>query len=203
MFTGIIEDLGAINAIAPLQAGSRLLIATAIATSEISMGESICVNGACMTVVEISETTFAVDVSAESLRCTTLGGLEVGDAVNLERSIRLQDRLGGHLVSGHVDGTGCVEAIRPEGESSIYRFSVPVSLSPLLVEKGSVAVDGISLTCFNCEHDGFDVAVIPHTTSVTTLGNRRPGDAVNIENDLLGKYVARLVAPHLSSKAGA
>ena len=160
MFTGIIEDLGAINAIAPLQAGSRLLIATAIATSEISMGESICVNGACMTVVEISETTFAVDVSAESLRCTTLGGLEVGDAVNLERSIRLQDRLGGHLVSGHVDGTGCVEAIRPEGESSIYRFSVPVSLSPLLVEKGSVAVDGISLTCFNCEHDGFDVAVV-------------------------------------------
>jgi riboflavin synthase len=202
VFTGIIEDLGAIDAVSPLEAGSRLRISTAIATSDISMGESICVNGACMTVVEIAETTFAVDVSAESLRRTTLGGLRVGDSVNLERSIRLQDRLGGHLVSGHVDGTGRVESIRPEGESAIYRFSVPERLVPLLVEKGSVAVDGISLTCFNCENGGFDVAVIPHTTSVTTLGSRRPGDPVNIENDLLGKYVARLVAPHLQSKAG-
>ena len=172
MFTGIIEDLGSIEAVAPLEAGSRIAITTSMPTAEFSMGESICVNGACMTVVVISEGGFAVDVSAESLRRTTLGGLKPGDPVNLERSIRLQDRLGGHLVSGHVDGTGTVESIRPEGESAIYRFAVPEALTPLLVEKGSVAVDGISLTCFNCDSRGFDVAVIPHTTAVTTLGAR-------------------------------
>lgn len=203
MFTGIIEDLGSIESVEPLEAGSRLKIATALPTAEFAMGESICCNGACMTVVEIADKTFAIDVSAESLRRTTLADLSPGDPVNLERSIRLQDRLGGHLVSGHVDGTGRVESIRPEGESAIYRFAVPEALTPLLVEKGSVAVDGISLTCFNCDGGGFDVAVIPHTTSVTTLGVRKPGDGVNIENDLLGKYVERLTAPFLDAKRGA
>jgi riboflavin synthase len=203
VFTGIIEDLGSIESVEPLEAGSRLKIATALPTAEFAMGESICCNGACMTVVEIADKTFAIDVSAESLRRTTLADLSPGDPVNLERSIRLQDRLGGHLVSGHVDGTGRVESIRPEGESAIYRFAVPEALTPLLVEKGSVAVDGISLTCFNCDGGGFDVAVIPHTTSVTTLGVRKPGDGVNIENDLLGKYVERLTAPFLDAKRGA
>jgi riboflavin synthase len=203
VFTGIIEDLGSIESVEPLEAGSRLKIATELPTAEFAMGESICCNGACMTVVEIADKTFAIDVSAESLRRTTLADLSPGDPVNLERSIRLQDRLGGHLVSGHVDGTGRVESIRPEGESAIYRFAVPEALTPLLVEKGSVAVDGISLTCFNCDGGGFDVAVIPHTTSVTTLGVRKPGDGVNIENDLLGKYVERLTAPFLDAKRGA
>jgi riboflavin synthase len=203
VFTGIIEDLGSIESVKPLEAGSRMKIATALPTAEFAMGESICCNGACLTVVEIADKTFAIDVSAESLRRTTLADLSPGDPVNLERSIRLQDRLGGHLVSGHVDGTGRVESIRPEGESAIYRFAVPEALTPLLVEKGSVAVDGISLTCFNCDGGGFDVAVIPHTTSVTTLGVRKPGDGVNIENDLLGKYVERLTAPFLDAKRGA
>jgi riboflavin synthase len=203
VFTGIIEDLGSIESVEPLEAGSRLKIATELPTAEFAMGESIGCNGACMTVVEIADKTFAIDVSAESLRRTTLADLSPGDPVNLERSIRLQDRLGGHLVSGHVDGTGRVESIRPEGESAIYRFAVPEALTPLLVEKGSVAVDGISLTCFNCDGGGFDVAVIPHTTSVTTLGVRKPGDGVNIENDLLGKYVERLTAPFLDAKRGA
>lgn len=203
MFTGIIEDLGSLESVQPLEAGSRLKIKTALPTAEFAMGESICCNGACMTVVEIGEDVFSIDVSAESLRRTTLGDLRAGDPVNLERSIRLQDRLGGHLVSGHVDGTGRVESIRPEGESAIYRFEVPEALTPLLVEKGSVAVDGISLTCFNCDGGGFDVAVIPHTTAVTTLGARKPGDGVNIENDLLGKYVERLTSPFLEAKRGA
>ena len=151
-----------------------------------------------MTVVALADSTFAVDISAESLRRTTLGSLCVDERVNMERSIRLQDRLGGHLVSGHVDGTGRVKAIRSEGESSIYTFEVPPPLATVMVEKGSVAVDGISLTCFDCARDQFDVAVIAHTQEVKTLGMRKPGDAVNIENDLLGKYVARLVEPLLN-----
>lgn len=200
MFTGIIEDLGTVAAVEQLAEGRRLVVASAMPVADLVIGESITINGACMTVTGPTDTGFAVDVSAESLRRTTLGDLAAGDAVNLERSVRMNDRLGGHLVTGHVDGTGTVAAVHPEGESAIYTFEVPAELAAPLVEKGSVAVDGISLTCFECTATGFRVAVIPHTAEVTTLGRRKPGDRVNIENDLIGKYVARLLEPHLQAR---
>jgi riboflavin synthase len=145
-----------------------------------------------MTVVESGVGWFEVDVSAESLRRTTLGDFEAGTRINVERSMMMGDRLGGHLVSGHVDGTGTVRSIRSEGESYLFTFTVAPEQALLLIEKGSVTVDGISLTCFNCLDDSFDVAVIPHTYSVTTLGQKEPGSRVNLENDVLGKYVAKL-----------
>jgi riboflavin synthase len=179
----------------PLAAGCRLTIRSALDVSEIVIGESIAVDGACMTTIATAGEAFTVELSAESLRRTTLGFRTAGDRVNLERSMRLGDRLGGHLVTGHVDGTGRIAAIRQEGESAVYTFDVGAALSRLLVEKGSVAVDGISLTCFRCEAGRFDVAVIPHTAAETTLGAKQMGDRVNIENDLLAKYVERLVTP--------
>jgi len=199
VFTGIIQDLAIIAGAEQLALGKRLLVETAIPTEDVAIGESITVNGACMTVTEVGGSVFAVDVSSESLRRTTLGDLVRGDRVNLERSVRLNDRLGGHLVSGHVDGTGTVSSIREEGESSIYRFAVPRELTALLVEKGSVAVDGVSLTCFRCDDEGFDVAVIPHTAAVTTLGLKKPGSRVNVENDVLAKYVAKLAKSQLDA----
>jgi riboflavin synthase len=200
VFTGIIEDLGEIRQVAALEKGKRLAVATCIPVSELSLGESITINGACMTVTAIGESGFEIEVSSESLRRTTLGELRVGDRVNLERSIRMTDRLGGHLVSGHVDGTGIIDGIYNEGESAIFRFRVPNELTVLLVEKGSVAVDGISLTCFACTAETFDVAVIPHTAAVTTLGRKKIGDRVNIENDVLAKYVERLVRPIVEAR---
>jgi riboflavin synthase len=200
LFTGIVENVGRIARREDLTAGRRLWVATALPAAEFEMGESVAIAGACMTVVAKGPGEFAVEVSAESLRRTTLGELSDGDPVNLERAMRLGDRVGGHMVSGHVDGTGSVHSIRPEGESSIYTFRVPPELAPMLVEKGSVAVDGISLTCFHCEGDRFDVAVIPHTQGVTTLGTKKPGARVNIEVDVMGKYVARLVDAAIAAR---
>jgi len=199
MFTGIIEDLGTVERVEALAAGRRVTVATALPPGDFPPGASVCVSGACMTVVEFRDACFCVDVSLESLRRTTLGDLKSGDRVNLERSVRLQDRLGGHLVSGHVDGIGRVLSIVDEGESSIFRFQLPAGMGRLTVEKGSVALDGISLTCFHCIDDRVEVAVIPHTRHVTTLGLKRPGDSINVELDLLGKYVERLLEAHLSA----
>lgn len=200
MFTGIVQDVGRVARLEELTAGRRLWVATALPAAEFEMGESVAIAGACMTVVATAPGEFAVDVSAESLRRTTLGDLEPGHPANLERAMRLGDRVGGHMVSGHVDGTGSIDGIRPEGESSIYTFRVPADLAPMLVEKGSVAVDGISLTCFHCVDDRFDVAVIPHTQAVTTLGSKKPGARVNIEVDVMGKYVARLVDAAIAAR---
>lgn len=199
MFTGIIEALGRIAALEPLESGRRLTVEAQLTGGGLELGESIAINGACMTVVSWTDTSFACDVSAESLRRTTLGNLAIGDPVNLERSMRLGDRIGGHLVSGHIDGTATVESIEPEGESSIYTFEMAADLARGTIEKGSIAIDGISLTCFHCGSDSIDVAVIPHTMQVTTLGVRKPGDAVNVELDLIGKYVARLMEPRLEA----
>lgn len=200
MFTGIVEDVGSLRGYEELAVGRRLWVTTALAVSDFEMGESIAIAGACMTVVATDGDAFAVDVSAESLRRTTLGDLVVGSAVNLERAMQLGDRLGGHMVSGHVDGTGAVVAIRPEGESSLFTFRIDRSLMPMLVEKGSVAVDGTSLTCFSCGDETFDVAVIPHTLAVTTLGQRSAGSRVNIEVDVMGKHVARLVDAAIAAR---
>jgi riboflavin synthase len=201
VFTGLIEDLGRVEEVLPLATGRRLRIATELPTTELTVGASIAVSGACMTVTERGERSFVVDVSAESLRKTTLGDLRAGDRVNLERSLRLSDRIGGHLVTGHVDGIGRLVSLVEEGESAIFTFALPADLGRSAVEKGSIAVDGISLTCFKCVNDGFDVAIIAHTRKVTTLGGKRVGDRVNIETDLLGKYVARWLEPRAATDA--
>ena len=193
MFSGIIETTGTITNISPLAEGVRLSLRTNLPSQEISPGESICTNGACLTVTAIEADQLSFDVSAESLRRTTLGALQVGDGVNLERSLRLEDRLSGHLVWGHVDGVGQVTSIQPEGDSFLYTFAIPAELSRYLVEKGSVAVDGISLTVFDCQPTAFTCAIIPHTHTVTTLHQRQPGDRVNIEGDMQGKYIEKFV----------
>jgi riboflavin synthase len=198
VFTGIVEIVGTIRRIEQLAAGRRVTVACPAALKDLEIGESVALDGACMTVVAAEAATFTVEVSAESLRRTTLGERRGGDRLNIERSMRLNERLGGHLVTGHVDGTGCIAAIRTEGESRVYTFDVGPELMRLMVDKGSVAVDGISLTCFDCGTDRFDVAAIAHTAAVTTLGAKQAGDRVNIENDLLAKYVEKLLAPRAS-----
>ena len=157
------------------------------------LGESIAVDGACMTVTTHRGRDFTLDVSPESVRRTTLGQLPVGALLNLERSLRAGDRLGGHIVQGHVDGVGQLLAITPDAEWSLYRFRVPANVTPYLVEKGSIAVNGVSLTVFACRGRTFSTALIPHTLAVTNLSSLRPGDPVNIEADILLKHVASLI----------
>ncbi len=173
--------------------GARLTIRSDRPLAKLALGESIAVNGACMTVTGRRGRTFTVDVSPESLRRTTLGKLPPGARLNLERALRVGDRIGGHIVQGHVDGVGRLSAIRPEGEWVLYRFEAPKALAPYLVEKGSVAVDGVSLTVFRCRGSAFTVALIPHTLAETTLGSTAPGDRVNLEADVLLKQIAAMV----------
>jgi riboflavin synthase len=161
----------------------------------VALGESIAVDGACLTVTARRGRRFAVDLSPETVRRTTLGQAPVGARVNLERALRLADRLGGHLVLGHVDGVGRLERITLDGDWRLYRFSAPRALGRYLVEKGSIAVDGVSLTVFACRGSAFSVALIPHTLAATTLGAKRPGAAVNLEADVLMKHVERLLRP--------
>jgi len=193
MFTGIIETTGRVARVAPRDDGVRLTIETPKALRSVRLGESIALSGACMTVVRAAGRRFAVDVSPESLRRTTLGTLAAGDVVNVERALRVGDRLGGHIVQGHVDGVGRLDAIVPDGAWSLYRFRAPAPVARYLVEKGSIAVDGVSLTIFGCRARTFTVALIPHTLAVTTLGIRRPGDSVNLEADVLMKHVEALL----------
>ena len=193
MFTGIIEDLGTVAAVKRSPAGAVLTIRTTLPLARVTLGESIAINGACMTVTGKGRGTFAMDISAESLRCTTLGELQPGDRVNLERCLTLDKLIGGHLVSGHVDGVGRLVSIKPEGGSRLYTFEVPAAQARYLVEKGSVAIDGISLTVFGIRGRRFAVALIPHTLKLTTLGFKRPGDTINIESDMLVKYVERIL----------
>jgi riboflavin synthase len=193
VFSGIIQATARLEARTPRGAGARLTLATPRPLSRLAVGESIAVNGACLTVAARNGRRFTVDVSPETLRRTTLGRLPLGTRVNLERALRLGDRIGGHIVQGHVDAVGRLEAIRPEGEWVLYRFSAPAALAPYLVEKGSIAVDGVSLTVFRCRRGGFSVALVPHTLRATTLGERRPGDRVNLEADILLKHIAALV----------
>lgn len=213
MFTGIIEDLGSIEAVKHAADGAVVTVRTALPIARIAIGESIAVNGCCLTVTRKGRGTFTMDVSAESLRHTNLGVLKAGDRVNLERCLTLEKLLGGHMVSGHVDGVGRIVKIEPEGDSRLYTFEVTPEQARYLIEKGSVTIDGISLTIFDIR-DGstgrngkragcqFKVALIPHTLAVTTLGFKGPGDVVNIESDLLVKYVERVAAPYLNRNGG-
>ncbi|MDX2065817.1 MAG: riboflavin synthase [Fimbriimonadaceae bacterium] len=193
MFTGLIQTVGRVSA----RSDAQLAIARPAEFRDVELGESIAVNGVCLTAVTAqSEITF--DLSEETWQRTALGQLSVGDPVNLERAMRASDRLGGHVVQGHVDGVGTVVSVTSAGESSVWTFRVPDDLARFLVDKGSVAVDGISLTVVRPRGPEFDVAIIPHTLAHTNLHARRPGDAVNIEVDVLAKYVARLIEPYRS-----
>jgi riboflavin synthase len=195
MFTGIVTALGTIRTIAPLGAGQdmRLVIAAPWPdTGSIAIGASIACSGCCLTATEVGPDWFAADASAETLACTTLGRWRAGSRVNLERSLRMGDELGGHLVSGHVDGLGEALSATPENASTRWVFRVPRPLARFIAVKGSVAVDGVSLTVNAVDGDTFGVNVIPHTAQVTGFGSLAPGDAVNIEIDMLARYVARL-----------
>jgi riboflavin synthase len=193
MYTGIIEDLGTVTGVRHTGQGAVLELKTALTTSKMKIGDSISVNGACLTVVSKGRGRLRLDVSAETLRRTVLGELNPGERVNLERCLTLAQRINGHLVAGHVDGVGRIVSIKPEGDSKLFTFEVPANEARYLVEKGSVAIDGISLTTFGVRGRRFNCALIPHTLKVTTLGTRRPGDKVNIESDMMVKYVERML----------
>ena len=194
MFTGLIEDIGNIQRIAPRRSGMELFIGSGLPTAEIKPGDSIAVDGACLTVTSVQGQGFSVDVSPESLERTTLGKRRAGDRVNLERALRLCDRLGGHLVSGHIDGLAVLGAREKSGEFTRLVFSAPEQLLKYIIEKGSVAVDGVSLTVNAVTGRDFSVMIIPHTLEQTTLAGKGPGDQANIENDIIGKYVEKLMA---------
>jgi len=194
MFTGIVEELGRVRAITPNAGGARIEISAGTVLDDAVMGASIAVNGCCLTVVELGDGWWAADAVVETLARTNLGALEPGAPVNLERPVRLADRLGGHLVQGHVDGTGSVQRRTPQPDGSeLFRFDAPADVLRYVVHKGSITVDGISLTVAAVDDTGFSVAVIPHTLAVTTLGARTAGALVNLEVDLIAKYVERLV----------
>ena len=193
MFTGIIEDVGTVDRWQMRRGAGVLTLTTRLPLGEMKIGSSLAVNGVCLTVVAKAARRVTVDVSPETIKRTNFNKLKAGDPVNLERPLRLNDRLGGHLVTGHVDGVGVAEEIRKQGKFTFYCFRVPAALGRLLVPKGSVAVDGISLTVNDCGRGHFSVAVIPHTLKHTNLRDRRIGDKVNIETDLIGKYVQRLL----------
>ncbi len=193
MFTGLIQDIGKIQNIERRSGGIRLTVSTRLNLAGMKIGDSITVDGACLTVIQLSGKTLSVDVSPETLQRTTLAKAREGQPVNLETALTISSPLGGHLIAGHVDGTGEISGITPEGNSIRYRFRVPSEISRYLIEKGSIAVDGISLTVAECNNQEFSVSIIPHTAQVTTLGIKKVGDRVNLENDLIAKYVEKFV----------
>ncbi|MBV8774683.1 MAG: riboflavin synthase [Deltaproteobacteria bacterium] len=193
MFTGIIEDLGTVDRIKHSSDGAVISVRTALPMAKIAIGESIAVSGCCLTVVRKARGVLAMDISAETLRRTILGDIKPGDRVNLERCLTVNKLLGGHLVSGHVDGIGRIVSITPEGDSRLYTFEVGPDQSRYLVEKGSVALDGVSLTVFGIRGPRFKVALIPHTLKMTTLGYKDVGSTLNVESDMLVKYVEQIL----------
>lgn len=194
MFTGLVEALGRVERTLAEGPGRRLTIHWPGLSDPLVIGESIAINGCCLTVVAIDGDRFDVQAGPETLQRTNLGAKSVGDPVNLERALRVGDRLGGHFVQGHIDTTATLRARRPEGDWQFLGFAIDPAWTPLMVPKGSIAVDGISLTLVSVEADSFSVMLIPHTLDVTTLGTIRPGDRVNIEADMLAKHVRNLIA---------
>jgi len=193
MFTGIIEELGKVRSVENRGDNARIVIEARIVVQGTNHGDSIAVNGVCLTALDITNASFAADVSMETLARSTLGTLKPGTTVNLERSVTPATRLGGHIVQGHVDARGQLLAIEDHGESWTFRFAYPPEIARYLVFKGSVAVEGISLTIAGLTDDYFEVAIIPKTLHVTNLYHLKPGDAVNLEVDVIGKYVERLL----------
>lgn len=198
MFTGIVTELGRMASVESTTFGKRLLLECVQTRQGLAVGDSVSVNGVCLTVVALSDRGFAVDAVAETLQRSSLGGVRVGDPLDLERPMAASGRFDGHLVQGHVDGVGSIVSIEPEGTARRIRISAPVSLSPYLVEKGSVTVDGVSLTVTavappQAEEVWFEIVIIPHTLDVTVFGVRAVGDEVNLEVDVIAKYVERML----------
>jgi riboflavin synthase len=194
MFTGIVEELGSVRSVTANEGGARFVFESEIVLDDVELGASIAVNGCCLTVTAHDETTWSADAVIETLARTNLGDLAAGDGVNLERPVRLADRLGGHMVQGHVDATGTVRSREPQPDGSeLITIDAPDDVLRYVVHKGSITVDGVSLTVARRDDDGFAVALIPHTLAVTTLGARAPGDRVNLEADLIAKYIERLM----------
>lgn len=199
MFTGIIQAIGTVVTREPCGGDLRLFIETRqMDLDDVAIGDSIAVSGACLTVIERNDATFAADVSNETLSLTTLGALHAGDPVNLEKALRLSDRLGGHLVSGHVDGMGRIIAIEPDARSQRWTIDAPAELARYIAAKGSICIDGVSLTINDVEGARFAINLIPHTLAVTTFAQRKPGDATNLEVDMMARYLERrwTTAPH-------
>jgi riboflavin synthase len=194
VFTGIVEELGEVVAWADLPDAARITVRGPLVTSDAGAGDSIAVNGVCLTVVDVGAGSFTADVMKETLVRSSLGRLTVGSPVNLERAVRVQDRLGGHLVQGHVDGTGEIVSVEPGAHWTVVTVSMPPELGRYVVEKGSITVDGISLTVSAVDHTEFQVSLIPTTLERTTLGRKAVGDAVNLEVDITAKYVEKLLA---------
>lgn len=193
MFTGLIEELGRIQHRDDAATGCRVLVTSHLVTSDVSNGDSIAVNGVCLTALDVTPTSFAADVSPETLERTTLGTLDTGSLVNLERAVTPATRLGGHIVQGHVDGRGTFVSAAQQGDFWTVTVAFPPELARYFVEKGSVAVEGISLTIAKLRDDSFDVAIIPKTWDLTNLHTLKPGDPVNLEVDVIAKYVERLI----------
>ncbi|NLI13264.1 riboflavin synthase [Pelotomaculum propionicicum] len=193
MFTGIVEELGIISAVRRGADSAQLVIEASKVLEGSRVGDSIMVNGVCLTAVHFGATGFTADVMAETLDKSNLGGLRTGDRVNLERALRLSDRLGGHLVSGHIDAVGKIAGRRQYDIAILIEIKAPAEVLRYIIKKGSVAIDGTSLTVADLGPDSFQVSLIPHTAHMTTLGFKKPGDTVNLEGDLIGKYVERLL----------
>jgi riboflavin synthase len=201
VFTGIIESQGIVTGVQPAQGGSRLEVYAPDFGRDMAIGDSVAVDGACLTVVKFIRGAFLADVSGETLDRTTLGDLRQGAKVNLERALRMSDRLGGHLVSGHVDTVGRIALRQPGGNSVVYQFQLPVSIIQYVVPKGSIAIDGISLTVATIRGDTISCALVRHTEQVTTLGEKALGAPVNVEVDMLAKYVKRFVGLYAGQEA--
>lgn len=193
MFTGIVEEMGAVTSMEKTLAGSRLTILASTVMGDLKIGDSVSVNGTCLTVVAKSASNFVVEVSPETLSVTTLGYLSGGTPVNLERAMKLNERIGGHLVAGHVDGVGAIRNRRQEGNAIVFTIEAPSEILKYCVTKGSITIDGVSLTINEVADHSFSVAIVPHTAKVTTLGVKQVNDTVNLESDLIGKYVERLL----------
>ena len=194
MFTGIIEEMGSVKALRREAGSAQLTISASTVLGNTVLGDSICVNGVCLTVVDMGRSEFSADVANETLKVTGLGELQGGQKVNLERALQLSARIGGHLVTGHVDAVGRIREKRQEGNSWRVFIDAPESIHRTIIKKGSVAVDGISLTVADVDKTGFSIAMIPHTAKLTTLGFKSAGDSVNLETDIIGKYVERLLS---------
>lgn len=197
MFTGIVEELGAIRAVRRGAASAVLSIGAAEVLSDLKIGDSVAVNGVCLTVTSLDDGGFTADVMHETLSRSSLGALAPGGRVNLERAMPANGRFGGHIVSGHIDGTGKIASVRPDDNALWYTISAAPELLRYIVEKGSITIDGISLTVAAVDEVSFSVSLIPHTAAVTALGKKRAGDIVNLETDIIGKYVEKLLRPAL------
>ncbi|HEX9861466.1 MAG TPA: riboflavin synthase [Nitrospirota bacterium] len=192
MFTGIVEELGTVRSVSKGAKSAVLKITASTVVSDVKQGDSICVNGVCLTVAGFTGAGFSADVMAETLRRSNLGELGAGDRVNLERALRLSDRLGGHIVSGHIDGVGSIRSIVNEDIANVFTVDAPADVMRYIINKGSIAIDGISLTVVDHTEDAFRVSIIPHTAAQTTLGFKKAGSKVNLEPDVIAKYVERL-----------